>query len=368
VEQYIFPIILLVLGVIALSAREAPSQPPSGDGKQAEPEPVKIKTGWLDLPLPVPVLPHQARIVSLWIGGLLVLAGIIVAGYIAFSPAEPVVEQAAFESTVISATYEESGWDPHVIDIRSATEDGIPVWPRDLLEILDVWFTTPTEPGEYQVQVKVLASGDGEEEWIGETPILDLQPGKMRVESFSLLKHAKDDRHWEIQDNWKYLDIVIFLLKNKVEINQSSSRIRLNPDGTAFLRPYIEAKFVDLVVQINDEPETTLNIRERLTEEWPLRSDDRLCIQQVWYRSKTGSETTNLGIEADLLATERLEGNYRNSMDNPFEPGINQVEGFKPFCWQIQPMVNLLSISLYSSDGPVLDQLVFPIKVITGNP
>lgn len=268
-----------------------------------------------------------------------------------------------FESTVLSITYIASGWDPHIIDMRSAAEDGIPVWPGESLAFSDIWITGPTKPENIQAQMKFYVNEARTENCIGETPVFYLLPSKTLVKQITLLKYTQDNKGWTIQEDWNSIVAVITLFSDEKEFSSNETLIRLNRTGTAWLNPYSDAKFAEITYQINGGSPEQVDFRHAPVDGWSFPAGGELCVVDIWYRSKNASKNNKLAVEATL--GEFSESVYRNSPTSQFRQGVNQLQNFTPFCWEIPPEDTFLTVTMYQSGGSMMDFVFIPISVIS---
>jgi hypothetical protein len=268
-----------------------------------------------------------------------------------------------FESTLLGLNYIASGWDPHIIDLRSAAEDGIPVWPGESLSFSELWVSGPSKQENLQVQVKFYVNDTGEGNCIGETPQVDLLPGRTLIDKITLLKYTQDNKRWMIQKDWEGIVAVTTVFSAGKEISANQSLIRFNRNGTAWLNPFSDAKFAEITYQVNQDPPARIDFRSSSVDGLNLTPGGQLCIQEIWYRSRNASKEIKLAVEATL--GEFSESTYRDSPANPFSPGINQLTDYTPLCWQIPTEDTFLAVTLYQTGGTVMDFIHIPIRVTT---
>lgn len=266
-----------------------------------------------------------------------------------------------YESTLLSLSYIAGGWDPHVIDLRSAAEDGIPVWPGEGLSFTDLWVTSPASPAGLQAQVKFYRNDTGDGNCIGETPRVPLEPGKTLIKEITLLKLTPDDRNWTVGEDWERILAVTTLFEDGKEMSASVAQIRINRNGSAWLNPYSDAKFAEIAAQVDGGPPFQVDLRRAPVDGLSLPSGAQLCVQEIWYRSRNAAKNNQIAVEATL--GEFSEETYRNSAPAPFTRGVNPLQDFTPLCWELPAQDTFLTITLYQAGGAVMDFIYVPITI-----
>jgi hypothetical protein len=266
-----------------------------------------------------------------------------------------------FESRVLGLRFIAGGWDLHYADMLNAAKTGIPAWSGATLAFSDLWVSSPAQPGDCQVQVKFYLNGINSGEQIGESLLQDALPEQTPIEKINFLKFTQDDKSWQVGDDWKSIDLVTSLRCGGKEVSQNQSSILLNRNGTAWLNPFMDAKFAEISYQVNTEAVLHLDLRQSLENGITLKSGDRFCIPEVWYRSRNAPKIGRMVFDASLGPYNA--GNYRNSPTHLFIDGIHKLENYQPFCWKVPEADTYLTLILYDGGGTVMDFLYIPVFV-----
>ena len=261
-----------------------------------------------------------------------------------------------------SISFMVDGWNPHLVDLRTAEDVGIPVSPANALKFFDLYVYGQKDSASTKIQVEFYTP-DGE--FIGSTERLKLVSGLNRFEKVEIQSYQDPNivNAWMVQPEWNAISVVLIHYDVKdVKINADTVNIRLNPESHSWLTTSPDVSFASIAYTVNDGAETWLDFHQALSSGLNLQPDDKLRITQIWYRADDAADGVLIVIEAYLTNNQFNMYTYVNYHNNHLEKGLNLLANFQtPFEWLIKVEDNLLILTMARSDGFVVDRLEIPV-------
>lgn len=267
----------------------------------------------------------------------------------------------AFPS-LVSVSFAVDGWNPHMVDLRTAREIGIPVVHGNALKFFDLYVYEPKDTTSTMLQIEFYATGGG---FIGHTERLSLVPGMNRFEKVELqsFQDGVVTDAWKVQPEWKVITaVLIYFDENNVKIGASDMGIRLNPESRTWLTSSPDVSFASIAYTVNDGAEMWMDMHQALSGGLNLHPEDKLKITQIWYRAEEANPGVLVGVEAYLTDSQFNRNTYINNPNYPLEEGLHLLSNFSnPIEWVIKSENNMLLVTLARSDGVVVDRLEIPV-------
>jgi hypothetical protein len=357
-QAYLFPILLIAFGVFLFVIGVA-SLDERANGDRG---PIKIGP----ITFPSPVLPRWLRF-ALMIGGIVLM--VIGLGYILIEGERP--QPSTVSPSLISLSYIAEDWDPHLVDMRSASSSGIPVSAGDSLQLFDLWISVPEDVPQHTVQAEIYA-GD---ERIGYTERVALiadkaypglaQLGKVTIEKYN---HATVLEAWRVQAAWKDLEVVLATYHNDQLVASTRTAVRLDVKGKAWLVAPPNADFASIVYQVNDGPPLVLDLRDAETAGLGTNPGDRLALLEVWYSSNaSGGNRDMIQFEGYLSSGTFDRSTLQGSKLSILEQGTHKLAGFTPMIWTIPDGKDYLVATLFRNDRAIMKRLMLPLSLPNGS-
>lgn len=296
-----------------------------------------------ELPTKLPRKPLP-WLVTLGLAVALLAVGFIFGHYVWATPTIPSV-------SLVSMRYRFDNGDLRLIDLRTVSDDGIPVLPNKALQLLDLYVSVPANmPPGYTISAEVAANN----QTIGKSSSLSASGVITRLGDITVTSFFNGDLNnaWTVQADWKDLQLVLATYRGDDVVDRSYTRIHLDPNGTAWLVDSPNLNFAVVVYSVNDGPQYLLEFRDTQgPQSIVAKPGDKLTLHEVWYRSNANSKSQAM-VEADLLAPNESVGNqYFKKESISIEHGIHKVSS-DPITWKIPEGKRYLSILLSLDDNP----------------
>jgi hypothetical protein len=400
-QAYFFQLLLMAVGVFLelmfVVSRDEPPQPTAATAaqgaEQVQPEaeaeadadeqtqpPKELIKIWL-LEFPPPYFPRALRRGLMISGFVLIAVGLVWMGIAhALSPArlastpEPtptaaVQPTATPASPAVSATlpppvslvslrYVTDGWDPRMVDLRTASTSGIPVTPGRALQLLDLWVGVSHDAPEYLVQAEVYVRDQFIGCTSGERLVASaVQLGDVTANSF---QHDVYTDAWRVQEDWTDLVIVLVTYRGDDVIGRTRTTIHLNPNGASWIIDPPNLNFASIVYAINDGPPLVLDLR---SEDWAgldAGPGDILTILEIWYHSNAegGKVYIDCHMKKDISGTDHTVPQYTDSYE--IQDGIHQLDDLT-LSLTIPDDMNFLVLKLVRDDATVMQTLILSL-------
>jgi hypothetical protein len=296
------------------------------------------------------------------------------------------VESAAPVS-LLSAKYMYADFNPHLIDLRTADTNGIPVGDDFSLRIFDFWLTTPNDvPEGYEAQIKVFADPERKLP-IGETKRIALENNKTLIEEIEVMdaESRNVQNAWTVQPDWldDFLYFELITYYEDREVNSHLTSILLKNDGTAWMADTPIASYAAIIYSVNNGPQQVLNLPDAADRGINAGSGDKISIHEVWYHGQAASsdETTHARLEGYL--TNRDTGSYNGELlcktdYSLVKKGIFPLDlantscqhddDLTQFSWTIPDDEQELVMTYQRLDRTILDRLVLHLNGADGAP
>lgn len=320
------------------------------------------KSSYLDVQPDMPI--SKRRRIILGIGIVIFVGGLgwlISEGIKASSESIDMVSSAPPVS-LVGITFRTGDWNPRVVDLRTASETGIPVWPNEALEFSDLWIYTPKGSNTSEVLIEFYTN----ETFIGKIERFPVEVGIKKLPTVFIEENFKyqeiQGNYWRVENSWKKIDIVLINYdKAGNKLTVSEFPIRLNPESTSWLIAPPDVSITSFAYTVNDGPETWVDIHAALVDGLSLQVGDKFRITQILYRAELAAPDQSFGIEASLLdVRDSYIGNPGGTLA---QAGTYALSGFdKPFEWVTREDARALSIRFSRIDGTVLDYMEIPLK------
>jgi hypothetical protein len=320
------------------------------------------KSSFLDVQTDKPI--SKRRKIFLGVGIALLVGGLgwLITEGIEASNSSSDVAVPTSQAGLISVSFTVDGWNPHLVDLRTAEGVGIPVSPGNALKFFDLYVYEPNGSASTKLQMEFYAPG---EEFIGSSERLPLVSGTNRFEKVEVQSYQDSNivNAWKVQPEWNVISVVLIHYDAKdVKTNASTVNIRLNPESHTWLTTSPDVSFASIAYTMNDGTETWLDFHQVLSSGLNLRPDDKLKITQIWYRADDPADGILLGVEAYLTNKQFNRDTYINNPNNPLDKGLHLLSNFSnPFEWVVKEEDNMLIMTLARSDGFVVDRLEIPV-------
>lgn len=280
---------------------------------------------------------------------------------VATSPAS-LTGEISSPSALVSMSFRVNGWNPRVIDFRTASAIGIKVGPGDALNFFDIWVNTPRDSISKGILIEFYAN----DIFIGKTENLSIEPGLTKLPGVSVEEKFADKNvlpnYWKVENSWETIDVVqIHYDEEGRKVAVSQFPIKLNPESASWLISPPDVSMAGFAYTIYDGPETWIDLYDALASGLTVNLGEKFKITQILYRVELPAPDQSFGIEASLFDTK---DSYVNNYDAAIlEAGTHVLSNFsKPFEWVIDENSRVLSIRFARSDGTVLDYLEIPLN------
>ena len=263
--------------------------------------------------------------------------------------------------TLLSLNYVTDEWNPAMVDLRTASDRGVPVSDDQALRLFNLWTSVDGDgPSGYSFQAEIYAN----DRLIGVTPSEPLRAGIHRWNEVRVVDYQDEDfpTSWNVQTAWHDLLVVLVTYRDGEPVDRNRTKIHLDSQGTAWLYDPPNVSFVSVVFSVNDSPPKVLDFRKAWDVGLGASPGDKLTILEIWYRSNATSDQ-KVHVEATLLAKGQTfdRPTYLPTQHSPIERGIHKLNT-NPLTWSRIPE-NKASIDLvmYRDDGAAMDSLNMPL-------
>jgi hypothetical protein len=261
---------------------------------------------------------------------------------------------------LVSLRYIVDNYDPRMVDLRTASSSGIPGTAGRALRLFDLFVSVPADAPEYVIQAEIYVNS----QIVGATSSTPLQAGTTNLGDVNILSYNDGTvpNAWRIQPDWKDLLVFLVTYREGRVVDRYLTTIRLSADGDAWLIDPPNMNFASIVYAVNDGPELALDLRNAERVGLGVRPHDKLTLREIWYHSNASSDRTFIYAEASLLAEGKIfdRDSYQATPQNVIRRGINKFD-FSPLSWTIPDDRRFLDLTLYRSDGAVMDMLILPL-------
>ena len=262
--------------------------------------------------------------------------------------------------SLASVSYEYDDWDPKIVDLRTASESGIPVSPGHALKLFDLFVYVPDDITNYVVVAAIY----GNDELVGLTESQRLVPGMNKLSDVEIKNYHHDtvDNAWRLQDDWESIRIVLMYYIAENKVGSTSNTILLNPSGKSW---YISAPYgsiISVVYRINDGPEIVADLRTITEVGIPVFEGDTLTITEAWYQSGTDDNTANIQLEAYTSSGRYDSQTLQISEKGTFQSGFHEILNDRGMQWVITDDKESLVMTLARNSDTVMDRIVIPFS------
>lgn len=320
---------------------------------------------WIFKDIPVPKISKQFGAIFLVIGLTCTLIGLV---WLVISNGGRPLSEALKPSgqpagiALIGVRYMADGWDPRLVDLRTAAEDGIPAREGGSLQLKSFWISTPPHYSDSEAQIEIYANGG----LIGLSSLQPLVPPVTQIDDIQIKGYQDSDvpDAWLVQDKWESLDISIIVYSEGESVGSTKSSIRINPGGMSWLTSPPNASLVSIAYTVNGGTQKVLDLQKGLTNGLNVSQDDQLEIRAIWYDANADGAGQRLWVEAYLTRggyyPETLKTN-RNDSDIILK-GLHELSAVSALSWTVPADMKWLVMTLERSDQTVLDRINIPLN------
>ncbi len=332
-----------------------------------------VSTRWLAddltyvefLKIKIPALgttPRNKKILRLFGAGIIFIT-VIGVGWIVYNAIIKYPVATLPSASLIGANYIVDEWNPRLIDLRTAGQDGIPAFPNHSLRLFDLYVFVPEESSGYVIQAEVSVN----DELIGATQIQKTTSGVMKLGAVAIRKYPSPiiSTAWNVGENWTELEIKTRLFNSANDtksVAETLISIKINPSGTSWMISPPYATLYSLSYTLNDGPNQTIDARQALSQGLTARKEDKMCLTGVNYNGDFRADKGSVGIVADFMDTHKIVVPANGYNPEPFKPGINDILGFQPYCLNMPEANANLYLSL-TNNGTIVDLLSIKVTI-----
>jgi hypothetical protein len=264
--------------------------------------------------------------------------------------------------SLASISYAVNDFDPHRVNLRTASTSGIPVKGGQALRLFDLWFSATENVPIYGVQAEIYVNGY----LLGATPPKPLTAGLTKLDSMQI-KSYNDSNYstsWNVQSDWKDLQVFLVTYRDGKVVDRNLTIVHLAEDGAAWFVEPPNVGFTSIVYTVNDGPEIILDMRDAWETGFGVTSGDKLTLQEIWYNSN--ATCRDCAVQAEMYLYTPPEG-FNKETDQATPPnavlrGIHKLDS-APLSWTIPADKQFMDLTLFRGDGPVMDNLVLPLSL-----
>jgi hypothetical protein len=308
------------------------------------------------------------RVPKPWKGLVSILGWVFVAGSIVSSVVivvqmtQPKENAPVGGVSLVSMKFTPGGWNPHMVDFRTASTSGIPAGATFPLKFSELSVFAPPELAGFQVWAEFRANGN---EKIGETPASVLQSGlttldDVRVADAYQYQDANTGKRsadsWEVLKSWQAIDVIVNYKGPSGQSGSTTRRIKLDATGgTAWWNSPPDVNLVALVYSVDDGVHRVLDMRTGSNPKIKVTPGDWITIHDIWYKAIGSQANDTLEIGASLNdGVQLLQSQV--SAKSIISDGFHQIEGFQPMTWVVPSGAKWLGLLASRGDGTSLDQ------------
>jgi hypothetical protein len=275
-------------------------------------------------------------------------------------------------ASLIGLRYMRNVYDRRLVDLRTASQQGIRVDANSQLQISDLVVSTSKIDPKYSVQIEAYADN----EYIGHATSKPMTADRIQWDTIEPDKYIDGDNPtttWIVQPSWQNLRLaaVTYLEGKAISENWTTIKLVRQADvGTSWMYDPSYIKLASLIYQVNNGPELTLDMRDAigLHQGIIVKAGDQLSLQEVWYNATTNGVPQTIQFEALLLdgAGGFDSKNFRNAPEEDIQAGMHKLSNFRPITWTVAPDRKFLEVKFLRGDQAIFDPLMIPLDP-TGN-
>jgi hypothetical protein len=306
-----------------------------------------------------------------WVGilGWVFVAGSIVSSaFIVFQMTQKEITSISGVS-LVSMKYASGGWNPHQVDLRTATSSGIPAGATMPLKFSEISVFAPPELAGFQVWAEFLANGN---EKIGETPVTVLQSGITNLENIKIVEAYRyldktsgtySGDSWDVLKSWNTIDINLKYKGSSGQEGLTIWKIKLNQmSGTAWWNSPPDVNIVSVVYSVSDGIQQVLDLRREPKPVINAKAGDWITIHAVWYKANSNNINNQSMFIGGSINDGQRELENKSSDMAVIREGIHQFENFTSMTWVLSSDIKHLGLIAIRSDDTVLDGYTIEIS------
>jgi hypothetical protein len=319
------------------------------------------KSSYIDVPHDAPI--SRRRRIILGVGLALLTGGVIwIVGQGIEASRLPEASNSMPPVNLVGIRYMADGWNPRLVDLRTAAEDGIPAIHGGTLQLNSLWVSVPAQSSDSEVQIEIYANGD----LIGLSSVHPLASPVTQIDDIQIkgYQDSENPDAWLVQDEWENLDISTIVYSQGKRVGSSKTPIRLRPGGMSWLISPPSASLVSISYAVNDGAEKVLDLRELNTGGLNVTQNDKLDLRAIWYAANADGAGQRLWVEAYLTAEGYPSGKVKTNNDNSdlIQKGFHALSSVSSLSWIVPADVNWLMMTLVRSDQTVLERINIPLN------
>lgn len=312
-----------------------------------------------------------------WLLGLVVLLSLLVGisigvfslGKLISTLTAPLVapDQSPPAISLAGLRYKTSDWNQRLVDLRTVASSGIPIKAGQSLQFRDLLAFAPEDSSGYRLQAEVYIGGTNE--LIGKTETVPLHSGIVQVGDVAIkaYNHGGNPSYWQVQEDWTDLLIAFVVYPpNGQPTVPTRIKIRLDPNGTAWLFEPPNFSLASLVYRINDGPNQVLDLRyagEAGIEVQPGEGGDELSILEVWYYANARGGSLSAEFQLDQDGSGLVDDDPFHKTDKvEIKQGINKITGSEVTWKEISEDRQYLMVKLVRGDSTIVQELAIPFR------
>jgi hypothetical protein len=273
-------------------------------------------------------------------------------------------------ASLIGLRYMRNVYDRRLVNLRTASQQGIRVDANSQLQISDLVVSTSKIDPKYSVQIEAYADN----EYIGHAtskPMIDTRIQWDTIEPEKYIDGDNPTTTWIVQPGWQSLRLAVVIYLEGRPINEIWTTIKLVRQasvGTSWMYDLPYVKLASLVYQVNDGPQVVLDMRKAigLGEGIRVKAGDQLTLREVWYNATNPAGSDNhqtMQFEALLLKDEGFDDSYfRHSPDETIQAGTHKFSSFIPMTWTVAADRKFLEVKFLRDDQAIIDPLQIPLN------
>jgi hypothetical protein len=320
-----------------------------------------------------PESPRKQSNFKMWlvivIGGVVILGLGAIIGYLVRNSSAPTsTTGSVLSASLIGLRYMRNVYDRRLVDLRTASQQGIRVDANSQLQISDLVVSTSKIDPKYSVQIEAYADN----EYIGHATSKPMTTDRIQWDTIEPDKYIDGDNPtttWIVQPSWQNLRLaaVTYLEGKAISENWTTIKLVRQADvGTSWMYDPSYIKLASLIYQVNNGPQLTLDMRDAigLHQGINVKAGDQLSLQEVWYNATTNGVPQTIQFEALLLdsAGGFDSKNFRNAPEEDIQAGMHKLSNFRPITWTVAPDRKFLEVKFLRSDQAIIDPLLIPLN------
>ncbi len=362
--RFFIPVLVLATGcVVAFIAFLFATARAEGDGKEKT-----QRIGKWSFPI--------IRVPNKWKTWVSILGWILAAGLIV-SSAFIVFQMTKKETlsisgvSLVSMKFTSGGWNPHQVDLRTATSSGIPAGATFPLKFSEISVFAQPDLAGYQVWAEFLANGN---EKIGETPVTVLQSGITYLENIKIVEAYRyqdktsgkySDDSWDVLKSWNTIDVHLKYKGSSGQEGLNIWSIKLNQiSGVSWWNSPPDVNIVSVVYSVSDGIQQVLDLRRETKPVINAKAGDWITIHAVWYKANSSNINNQSMFIGGSINDGQRELENKSSDMAVIREGIHQFENFRSMTWVLSSDIKHLGLIAIRSDDVVLDGYTIEISEI----